>query len=140
MVQVTNNLFVPNEELTFTAARSGGPGGQNVNKVSTKVTLLFDVEKSAFLNDEQRSRIRTRLASRINKEGLLQISVQETRSQAENRRIALDRFADLLRFALTPLKKRKRTRIPRAVKEQRLKHKKLRSRRIKDRKVPYSEA
>src|SRR5262245_26618746 len=94
-------LAIPEHEVTFTASRSSGPGGQNVNKVSSRVTLTFDVSASTALSQEQKRRIVVRLATRINKEGILRIVSQKTRSQELNRSDALDRFSDLLRNALT---------------------------------------
>src|SRR5664280_3566590 len=79
---------------------SGGPGGQNVNKVATKVTLTFDVAASPSLTDAQRDRIRARLATRISKDGVLQVVSQRHRTQGANRAAALERFVELLRDAL----------------------------------------
>src|ERR1044071_375395 len=102
MIHITGDLLIPEVEIRFTASRSGGPGGQNVNKVSSKVTLAFDVRHSTVLSDEQKRKITGKLATRINKEGILQIVSQKTRSQELNRADVLERFADLLRMALTP--------------------------------------
>ena len=119
-------LSIPENEISFTASRSGGPGGQNVNKVSSKVTLAFDVRQSTALSDDQRSRIMAKLSTRINKEGILQIVSQRTRSQEMNRVDALERFTDLLRRALTPRQARVKTRVPGSVKQQRIDEKKKR--------------
>ena len=127
MIVINDELTIPVDELVFTASRSGGPGGQNVNKVSTKITLSFDVANSPSLSAEQRARIASRLATRINKEGLLRIHAQETRSQDLNRTEAVDRFAELLRQALVVQKARKKTRVTRAAKERRLDEKKKRT-------------
>jgi ribosome-associated protein len=127
MIQITPELSVPENEISFTASRSGGPGGQNVNKVSSKVTLAFDVSHSIVLSQEQKSRIMGKLATRINKEGTLQIVSQRTRSQELNRADALARFSDLLRRALTPERARVKTRVPRAAKRERLEEKKKRA-------------
>ncbi|HMC82356.1 MAG TPA: aminoacyl-tRNA hydrolase [Candidatus Polarisedimenticolia bacterium] len=88
MIEIRDGLAIREEELRFTASRSGGPGGQNVNKVSTRVTLWFDVAGSPSLTAEQRSLIRSRLATRISKEGVLRVVSQQTRSQAANREAA----------------------------------------------------
>src|SRR5262249_37444649 len=111
---------IPENEVSFTASRSGGPGGQNVNKVSSKVTLVFDVRGSSVLSDEQKRKITGKLATRINKEGVLQVVSQKTRSQELNRTDVIDRFAELLRRALTPQMPRIKTRVPVSAKQQRI--------------------
>ena len=120
-------LEIPDGELEFVASRSGGPGGQNVNKVSSRVTLRFDVERSSALNSEQRIRIQRKLASRINKDGVLQVTSQRTRSQDLNRADAAQRFGELLRAALREDKARIKTRATRVSKEQRLQEKRKRT-------------
>lgn len=127
MIFINDQLSISDDELTFTASRSGGPGGQNVNKVSSRVTLMFDVSGSSSLSAEQRRRIAEELASRINKDGLLRVISQRTRSQENNREDAINRFADLLRRALTIELPRIRTRVPTAAHEQRLEKKKKRT-------------
>ena len=127
MIPIMDGLAIFENELTFTASRSGGPGGQNVNKVSSRVTLAFDVCGSGSLSEEQKRMVMGRLATRINKEGILQIVSQRTRSQELNRTDALNRFSELLRRALTPQLPRVKTRIPPAAKRQRLEEKKKRS-------------
>src|SRR5262249_59496519 len=98
MIHITDELLIPEDEIRFTASRSGGPGGQNVNKVSSKVTLAFDVRNSTTLSDEQKRKISGRLATRMNKDGILQVASQKTRSQELNRADVLARFSDLLRI------------------------------------------
>lgn len=127
MIRVNDQLAIPLDELVFTASRSGGPGGQNVNKVSSRITLSFDVVNSPSLSPEQRARIAARLSTRINKDGILRINAQATRSQELNRADALERFAELLREALVVPKARKKTRVSRAAKERRLDEKKKRT-------------
>ena len=127
-IRIKRGLDIPEKEVTYRFARSGGPGGQKVNKVSTRVTLLFDVGASQSLSDAQRERIRRRLATRINKAGVLQVVSQSYRTQAANRREVRERFAELLREALKRMRRRKPTRIPDGAKEERLKDKKHRSR------------
>jgi ribosome-associated protein len=102
-------MRIPEDELGFEFSRSGGPGGQNVNKVETKVTLLFDVERSPSLGDDDRRRIRARLGSRINKEGILRVSSQRMRTREANRRAVLARFEELIARALTPRRARVKT-------------------------------
>lgn len=127
MIRITGSLTIPENEISFTASRSGGPGGQNVNKVSSRVTLLFNVTESAALSEEQKHSILAELATRINKDGLLRIVSQRTRSQDNNRTDAIERFAELLRRALTPRRLRIKTRVPTAAKERRLDKKKKRT-------------
>ena len=117
--------FLP--ELGFQASRSGGKGGQNVNKVSTKIELEFNVAASALLTDAQKAIITEKLANRITAEGLLRIVSQTERSQLGNKRKAIDKFYDLLEKALTPRKKRIATKPSKATKEKRLTEKKQRS-------------
>lgn len=124
MIRILTGLSIPENEIVFTASRSGGPGGQNVNKVSSRVTLSFDVVASKVLSPGQKDKILARLATRINRKGVLQVSSQRTRSQDLNRTDALERFAGLLRRALTPVRRRIQTRVPAAAKKQRLQEKK----------------
>jgi ribosome-associated protein len=126
VISIVPGLSIPENELTFTASRSGGPGGQNVNKVSSKVTLAFDVRGSSVLSEEEKRKILGKLATRISKEGILQVVSQRTRSQELNRTDALTRFCELLRQALTPQRERIKTRVSKAVKQQRLEEKKKR--------------
>ena len=127
MIQITDAISIPDSEVTFTASRSGGPGGQNVNKVSSKVTLAFHVASSAALSQDQKQWVAKRLATRINNDGVLQVISQRTRSQEMNRTDAIERFAELLKRALTPRRARIKTRLPKTVKEQRLQEKKRHS-------------
>jgi len=95
------------QELSFKTSRSGGAGGQHVNKVSSKVELIFDVNKSLQFNEEQKSIIFFKLANRIDNEGLLHLQCDETRSQLKNKEIVVERLINLLETALKPVKKRK---------------------------------
>lgn len=127
MIQIMSGIEIPDDEIAFTASRSGGPGGQNVNKVSSKVTLAFDLAASAALSEQQKRIISEKLGARINSDGIFQVVSQRTRSQEMNRVDAIERFAELLRHALTPRKARIKTRTPRSAKEQRLQEKKQHS-------------
>ena len=127
VLAVNDSLWVPRAELTYRASRSGGPGGQHVNTSSTRVELAWDVDASPSLTDEQRARIREKLANRINGEGVLLLTSSEHRSQHQNREEVTERFVVLLRQALTVPKPRKKTRPPKAAKEARLADKKRRS-------------
>src|SRR5580704_16577736 len=100
MIVINEQLSIPDNELTFVASRSGGPGGQNVNKVSSRVTLTFDVSHSPSLSEAQRHRISSKLATRINKDGVLRVVSQRTRSQELNKEDTVVRFIELLRGAL----------------------------------------
>lgn len=120
MFRINAELSIPLRELRFMFSRSSGPGGQNVNKVSTRVTLVFDVAHSPSLTDLQRERITRALASRLTRDGVLRIDAGEARSQAANREIALERFTRLLAGALRVRKKRTKTKPTRASIERRL--------------------
>ncbi len=125
-------------EWTFTFARSDGPGGQNVNKVNTSATLWFDLERSRSLSDEQKARIRAYCRNRIDSMGLLRVVCRRFRTQAANRRGAVERLAELIAAALTPRKRRRPTRPGRAATERRLKAKQLRSRRKRERRARFA--
>ena len=127
MININDQLSIPQDELSFTASRSSGPGGQHVNKVSTRVTLRFDVVNSPSLTLDQKELILTRLATRISKEGVLRVVSQKTRSQAANRELALERFVRLLQEALEKRPERKPTKVPAAAKQKRLTDKRHRS-------------
>jgi ribosome-associated protein len=127
-ITINDKLEIPYSELSFKFARSGGHGGQNVNKVETKVELLFDVGKSPSLSDAQRRQLMNRLQSRIDADGILRIVEQDSRSQWRNRVKAMDRFRELMSTALKPVKRRIATKIPRQDREKRLEAKKRRSR------------
>lgn len=114
-------------EVEFATSRSSGPGGQNVNKVNSKVTLRFDIRQSQLLTEEQRDILLNKLASKLTTEGVLLLSVQESRSQLENKEGAIDRFEVLIRKAFTKPKPRKKTKPTKAAKEKRVTNKKQRS-------------
>jgi ribosome-associated protein len=126
MIRINDDLSIPEEELNFTASRSSGPGGQHVNKVSTRMTLRFDVVNSPSLTTDQKSRILDKLATRVSKAGVLRVVSQQTRSQKTNRDAALERFVALLQQALEQTPKRKPTRATLAAKQKRLDEKKHR--------------
>ena len=114
------------DELTFSAVRSSGPGGQNVNKVNTRVILEFDLDKSPSLNEEQKTLIKKRLKGRISGEGIFRVSSQKSRQQSTNRDDAIRRFAGLLAGALQERKARRKTSVPKASRQERLEEKKRR--------------
>ena len=111
-------------ELQFQASRSGGAGGQNVNKVATKVELRFHVQQSELLTEEEKALVQEKLANRINNEGYLQVVSQTERTQLRNKELCISRFYELLRQALTRQKKRTATRPTRSSVKQRLESKK----------------
>jgi ribosome-associated protein len=124
---ITETLQIPLTELHFQFSRSGGPGGQHVNRSATQVELTFDVANSPSLTETQRARILSRLKSSIDTRGVLHLSSQTTRSQHRNRTEVVERFQHLLQRALHIPKRRVPTRTPRQVKEQRLAEKRRRS-------------
>ncbi len=131
MVVIDDNTMsaiqIPIHEILFRTSRSGGPGGQNVNKLETRVELLFDIKNSLALTEEQKRVIIEKLASRIDENGVLRVVAQESRSQWQNKQVAIKKFIELLRRALRPVKKRVATKPTLAAKEERLKVKKVRS-------------
>ena len=127
MLRITDNLSIDEDDLRFEFARSSGPGGQNVNKVETKVRLLFDLQGSRSLSSEQRNRIQESLATRITKAGVLHISSQRHRTREANRKATIERFVDLLAEALEEAEPRVRTRVPKKARKRRLESKRRRS-------------
>ncbi len=137
-LRITPHLLIPLSEIIFRTSRSGGPGGQNVNKVETKVEILFDVIHSPSLTQLQRSTILEHLNERIDSSGVLRVMAQRSRSQYQNKEIALDRFVQLLRNALKPKKLRIKTKPTRTAKADRLEAKRRVSEKKRLRKF-YSE-
>jgi ribosome-associated protein len=112
-------------ELKFKAVRSSGAGGQNVNKVSSKVVLSFDLANSLGLTHDEKVLLQTKIATKLTQENILIITCEEDRSQLKNREIALKKFLKTIENGLKTPKERKATKIPRAVKEKRLSTKKV---------------
>ena len=123
-------------EFVFTATRSSGPGGQNVNKVSTRVELRFDIGASSLLNDEEKTILFEKLANKINAEGELILVCQTERSQLQNKEKVIEKFNLLILRALTPRKKRKATRPTRSSVEERLEIKRQQSEKKGRRRTP----
>lgn len=125
-MQITPQIEIADWEITEQFVRSGGPGGQNVNKVATAVELRFEAERSPNLPDPVKRRLKRLAGRRWTKEGALIIQVSEERSQARNREIARDRLADLIRKAAEKPNRRIKTRVPPSQKRKRLEAKKHR--------------
>ena len=113
------------DEFVFQASRSGGPGGQNVNKVSTKVELRFHIANSVLLNEEEKAVIAAKLINKINKLGELILVAQTDRSQLKNKENVIEKFYVLVNKALTPRKKRRETKPTKASVEKRLESKRV---------------
>ncbi|HWL00604.1 MAG TPA: alternative ribosome rescue aminoacyl-tRNA hydrolase ArfB [Parapedobacter sp.] len=124
--------------VQFQTSRSGGAGGQHVNKVETKVTLLFDIAAATLFSEAEKARLRKQLSNRLQSEGLLQISSQETRSQLRNKEVALQKLAELLSDALKTEKPRKATKPSKAAVQKRLDAKRQQSLRKINRKKDWS--
>jgi ribosome-associated protein len=114
-------------EIRLKAVRSSGAGGQNVNKVSTKVALSFDVHKSVGLTDDEKALVLDRLSTKLTSAGILNLSADDDRSQLRNKEIVMRRFIDMIEKALVVQKHRKATKIPKGVKEKRLSEKRSKS-------------
>jgi len=126
-------------ELSFKAVRSSGAGGQNVNKVSSKVVLTFDLKNSQGLTDEEKLLVKTKLFSRLTTDGVLILNCDEDRSQFRNKEIVTKRFLELIKNALHIPKERKPTKIPKSVIRKRIKNKKNMSEVKKNRRKPNLE-
>jgi ribosome-associated protein len=136
MIRINDELDIDESELDYEFARSSGPGGQNVNKVETKVTLKFDVGASRSLTEPQQARIAEALASRITRDGVLRVTSQRHRTREANRHAAIARFIELVDDALEERTPRKPTKVSQAAKRRRIEGKKRRGQVKRLRKPP----
>ena len=127
MITINNSLTIPHDEVELTFSRSQGPGGQNVNKVNSKVTLHWDVENSRSISVRLKQRIYSKHSGKINNDGKLVVSSQKSREQHQNRTDCYQKLRSLIEDALKTKKRRKRTKPTKASKLRRLDHKKRRS-------------
>ncbi|MFZ0034428.1 MAG: alternative ribosome rescue aminoacyl-tRNA hydrolase ArfB [Sedimentisphaerales bacterium] len=126
-MRINKGIFIPEDELVFKFSRGGGPGGQNVNKVNTRVTVLFDVANATSLSDVQKGQILKGLVSRADRNGVIRVVSQQYRTQRANRRAAVERLEELLWGALKKKKERRETKVPERAKRKRLEEKRRRS-------------
>ena len=127
MLTVGPNAAIDPGQLVFKYSRSSGPGGQNVNKLNTRVTLIFDVTNCATLSPSQKKRILNKLATRADKNGVVRVVSQKYRTQNANRRAAIERLTSLIADALKIKPRRRKTSVPKWANQKRLTEKKKRS-------------
>ncbi|MGD1046207.1 MAG: alternative ribosome rescue aminoacyl-tRNA hydrolase ArfB [Bacteroidota bacterium] len=138
-IYISHSLKIPYAELQFKTSRSGGPGGQNVNKLETRVEVVFDVVHSLSIPDHIRQRLLNKLTSQLDSSGILHVVVQDTRSQWKNKQLAIERLTDLLKSALIVRKKQIATKSTHTAREVRLRTKKARSKTKRMRKVSIED-
>ena len=138
-LRVNDRVLIPRDELTFRATRAGGPGGQHVNTSSTRIELTWNLNTSRALDDAQRERVRSRLGSRMDADGVVRVIARESRSQLRNREAAELRLTELLRRALRESRPRVATRPTKAAKERRLAEKRQRGEKKRTRRRPDPE-
>ncbi len=136
MLEVTPQIAIPLQELDFTFSRSSGPGGQNVNKVNSKVTMHWSVDKSIQLPEGVRQRFKEKFRKRINSEGRVVIVSQRYRDQGRNVADCMDKLRAMIIEVLTPPRKRTKTKPTRGSKERRLREKKAASTKKQLRRAP----
>jgi ribosome-associated protein len=126
---------VPEAEIRLRTSRSGGPGGQNVNKVETRVEAMWDLDGSTAFTDAQKARIRSELHTRVGADGTIRVVSQRHRSQSRNREAAIERLRELVAQALRPRRKRRATRPTPAARESRMESKRRRAETKRDRRA-----
>ncbi|MBI9111275.1 alternative ribosome rescue aminoacyl-tRNA hydrolase ArfB [Maridesulfovibrio ferrireducens] len=136
MITITQALSIPDSEIIFIASRSSGPGGQHVNKTSSRVTLIFNLQESASLSNYQKRTLLSKIGNKVNSKGELQISCEEHRSQFRNKEEALERFKNILADGLKPIKQRRKTKVPNSTKRKRMDNKNKRATTKKQRSKP----
>lgn len=136
MIRITRTFAIPDREIDEKFIQSSGPGGQNVNKVATAVQLRFNIDQSASLPEETKERLKTIAKNQITNDNILIIEAKSRRTQERNRKEARNKFAQMIRKALRPPKKRKKTKPPKGANEKRLKNKKIRAEKKKLRQPP----
>jgi ribosome-associated protein len=127
MIELDNGITIYEDELRFMFSRSAGPGGQNVNKVNTRVTLLLDIRNSPSFSEPQKKTILSKLDTRTDKNGVIRVASQKFRTQTANRKAAAERLRVLLNDALKKNTVRKKTAVPLRIKLKRLEEKRKRS-------------
>ncbi len=135
-IEIASNVHIPEEEIEWNFVRASGPGGQNVNKVSSKAVLMWNVDETHSLPFDAKTRLYTQQKRRFSNEGVLQIASQRFRDQERNREDCIDKLREMIEQALKKPKPRKKTRPTRASKERRLQSKRQQSERKARRKPP----
>jgi ribosome-associated protein len=127
MLETTVNIPDLSAEFQFITSRSSGPGGQNVNKVNSRVELRFDIQKSQLLTEDQKAILVQKLSAKISADGIFSISSQRHRSQLSNKEDVVNKFYTILAKALKPVKRRKKTSPSKSSVEKRLNEKRLKA-------------
>jgi ribosome-associated protein len=138
-IPIKNSIVIPYHELEITTSRSGGPGGQHVNKTETRITVRWNVKETSVLTEQLKERVLKNLESRLTANGDLIIHNRESRSQLQNKKNAFAHLAAIVRKALFVPKKRMKTKVPKKEKEKRLQEKKRRGDIKKERSKKFDE-